>query len=88
MNIITNGYYPKDARHGDGQYLSDIKPEDTSPISLAVKFIRIPNKYKYTHFLEIDVTGLPVIFGRKDVYVILNELPLDLTNRIVISGTV
>ena len=79
---------PKDARYGNGQYLSDIIPETTKPTSLASKFIRVPNKYKYTDFIEIDVTGLEVITGRNGVYVIPNEGALDITGRIVRSGRV
>lgn len=52
---------PKDVRYGNGQYLSDIRPETTKPTSLAAKFIRRPNRYKYTHYAEIDMTGLKVI---------------------------
>lgn len=79
---------PKDARYGNGQYLSNIVPESTKPTSLASKFIRVPNKYKYTHFVEIDVTGLEVVEGRSGVYVIPNEENLDITGRIVRSGKV
>jgi len=78
----------KGARYGNGQYLSDIVPETTKPTSLASKFIRVPNKYKYTHFVEIDVTGLEVVEGRSGVYVIPNEGNLDITGRIVRSGKV
>ena len=78
----------KDARYGDGQYLSDIIPETTKPTSLAAKFIRVPNKYKYTNFVEIDVKGLEVVKGRSGVYVIPNEGPLDITGRIIRSGKV
>lgn len=79
---------PKDVRYGNGQYLSDIRPETTKLTSLVAKFIYYPNKYKYTHYVEIDVTGLNVIQGRKGVFVIHNENPLDLTNRIVSAGLV
>ena len=79
---------PKDARYGNGQYLSDINPESTTPTKLAKKFINVPNKYKYTHYIEIDVSGLNVIQGRDGVYVIPNEEALDLTGRIINSGKV
>ena len=36
--------------------------------------------------VEIDVTGLDVTFGRDNVFVILNQKPLDLTGRIVSYG--
>ena len=88
LNPSLKANNPKDARHGDGQYLSDIQPNTQTPISLAKKFIRYPNKYKYTHYVEIDVTDLDVIQGREGVFVILNESPLDLTNRIISTGPV
>ena len=82
---------PKDARYGNGQYLSDIKPESYSPAQLAKKFINLPkNKYKYTYtyYIETDVTNLEIIQGRDGVFVIPNEAPLDLTGRIVRTGVV
>lgn len=88
LNPSLQANNPKDARHGDGQYLSDIEPNNQTPQSLAQKFIRRPNKYKYTHFVEIDVTGLEVEKGRESVFVIPNSSPLDLTGRIVSTGKV
>lgn len=78
----------KDARYGNGQYLSDITPDSKTPSQLAKQFINVPNKYKYTNYVEIDVSGLKLINGRDGVLVIPNELPLDLTGRIVSSGKV
>lgn len=75
-------------RYGNGQYLSDIAPETKTPAQLAKHFINVPNKYKYTHYVEIDVSGLEVIKGREGVFVIPNEKPLDLTGRIVRTGKV
>jgi len=43
---------------------------------------------KFTHYIEIEVTGLTVIHGRLGVWVIPNNHPLDLTNRIVRYGKV
>lgn len=88
LNPSLKANNPKDARYGDGQYLSDIKPDTQTPVSLAKKFINVPNKYKYTHYVEIDVTDLNVIQGRDGVFVIPNDSPLDLTNRIVGTGVV
>jgi len=79
---------PKDARYGNGQYLSDINPSTTKPASLASKFIRTPNRYKYTHYVEIDVFGLNVVQGRDGVFVIPNNNSLDISGRIVSSGKV
>lgn len=79
---------PKDARYGNGQYLSDIEPSTQNPVSLAKRFINVPNKYKYTHYVEIDVIDLEVIQGREGVFVVPNDSSLDLTNRIVSTGAV
>lgn len=59
-----------------------------TPGQLGKKFINVPNKYKYTDYVEIDVTDLNVVQGRDGVFVIPNETPLDLTNRIVSIGKV
>ena len=88
LNPSLKANNPKDARYGNGQYLSDITPDSKTPSQLAKQFINVPNKYKYTNYLEIDVSGLNLINGRDGVFVIPNELPLDLTGRIVSSGKV
>ncbi|OEK08202.1 hypothetical protein A8C32_01690 [Flavivirga aquatica] len=81
---------PKDARLGNGHYLSDIVPGTKTPSQLASSFIRVPNKYRFTHFIEIDVSGLRIHQGlnRKDIFVILGENNLDVSNRITDSGKV
>lgn len=88
LNLSLKANNLKDARYGNGQYLSDIKPDTYTPAQLAKKFINVPNKYKYTHYVEIDVTDLEVIKGRDGVFIIPNESPLDLSGRIVGTGTV
>ena len=88
LNPSLGANNPNDARYGDGQYLSDLIPTDWSPSSLARIFIHIPNKYKYTHYIEIIVDGLNVVQGRDHVFVIPNESPLDLAGRIVGYGRV
>ncbi len=80
---------PKDARFGDGQYLSPIEPGTKTPGQLSHAFVRVPwAGHKFTHYFEIDVSDLEVwrSVERPDVYVILNDQPLDLTNRIVSHG--
>lgn len=88
LNPSLKANNPKDARYGNGQYLSDINPKSVTPTQLAKKFISVPNKYKYTHYIEIDVTDLNVVQGREGVFVIPNADALDLTNRIINSGKV
>ena len=80
---------PADARYGDGQYLSDAVPGTLSPSQLSRAFLGFPFQgRRFTRFVEVDVTGLPVVSGRDGVFVVLNTVPLDLTNRILSSGLV
>lgn len=85
----TQATNPKDARHGDGQYLSDIAPGTKTPGQLAYRFLNDPRGWRrFTHYIEIDVTGLQVVAVRDGVLVIPNSGNLDLTGRIVGSGEV
>ena len=78
---------PKDARYGDGQYLTDIEPGTKTLGQLSSAFLRVPwAGQKFTHFIEIDITGLTVVQGRPGVFVIPNNGPLDLSGRIIRSG--
>ncbi|MFD6394845.1 putative T7SS-secreted protein [Nocardia sp. NPDC060259] len=78
---------PKDARYGDGQYLTDVQPGTRTLGQLSYDFLRVPwAGQKFTHFLEIDVTGLEVVQGRPGVFVVPNSGPLDLAGRIIRSG--
>ncbi|MCA6095043.1 DUF6531 domain-containing protein [Streptomyces sp. SCA3-4] len=80
---------PKDARFGDGQYLSDIQPGSKTRGQLSYAFFQVPwAGARFTHFVEIDVRGLEVMRSveRPDVYVIRNSESLDLTDRIVNHG--
>ncbi|MFI7272337.1 HYD1 signature containing ADP-ribosyltransferase family protein [Streptomyces sp. NPDC049879] len=80
---------PKDARYGDGQYLTDIVPGTRTLGQLSYAFLRIPwAGRRFTHYVEINVQGLDVIQAadRPDVFVILNQGNLDLTGRILSSG--
>ena len=79
---------PKDARAGDGQYFSDILPETTTPMRLAIKFKHVANKYLYTHYIEVDVTGLIMIEYKLNLFVHNSTLPLDIRKRVVRFGKV
>jgi hypothetical protein len=79
---------PRDVRYGEGQYLTDIVPGTKSPAQLAKQFINVPNRYKYTHYVGINVTGLKVQMGRDAVYVVPNTLPLNISKRIINYGKV
>ncbi len=47
----------------------------------------MPCLERFTRYVEIDVTGLDIVKGRPGVFVSPSESPLDLTNRIVSTGT-
>ena len=79
----------KDVRYGNGQYVSDIVPGTRTPSELSRDFLGIPFQgRRFTHYIEIDATGLGAVQGRTGVYVIPNEAPLDLTGRLLNSGKV
>jgi len=89
LNPSLKSINPNDVRYGNGQYLSDIAPGTMSPAQLSRAFINNPFQgARYTNFIEIDTTGLNVIQGRPGVYVVPNEVPLDLSGRITNSGQV
>jgi hypothetical protein len=80
---------PRDARYGEGQYLSDIVPGTKTPGQLAYAFLNDPRGWRrYTHYVEIDVTDLIVVEGRQSVFVIPNTEDLNLAGRILSSGPV
>lgn len=79
----------KDVRYGNGQYLSDIAPGTMTPAQLSRAFLGRPfHGSRFTHYVEIDATGLGAVQGRAGVYVVPNEVPLDLTGRLLNSGKV
>lgn len=81
--------HANDARFGDGQYLSDIVPGTKTPGQLAYIFLNDPRGWRrFTHFVEIDATDLTVVEGRPGVLVIPNSGELNLSGRIVSSGSV
>jgi hypothetical protein len=74
---------PKDARYGDGQYVSDIVPGSVSCAKLSQIFLRIPFQgHRFSHFFAVGTKGLTVIKGREHVYVIPNAGPLDVSDRL------
>jgi hypothetical protein len=89
LRASTAASNPGDARYGNGQYLSDTEPGTKTPAELSAFFLRIPfQKRRFTHYVAIDVTGLDMLVGRPGVFVIPNEVDLDLSGRIVGSGEV
>lgn len=89
LRASTKASNPKDVRYGNGQYVSDFAPGTKTPAQLSREFLGQPFQGKrFTHYIEIDVTDLPVVQGRNGVFVIPNDVPLDLSGRIIRSGNV
>jgi hypothetical protein len=75
---------PNDVRYDNGQYLSDIPPGTMTTAHLSRRFLNLPfYGRRFTHFVEINVDGLQVVAGRAGVLVVPNELPLDVSTRVV-----
>ena len=89
LNPSLKARRPRDVKFGNGQYLTDIPPGTMEPEELSKALVLNTHQAKkFTHYLEINPDGLNVIKGRSGVYVIPNEGPLDLNNRIISSGKV
>lgn len=89
LNPSLKANNPNDCFYGEGQYLSDIVPGTKLPAQLSRSFIHNPFQgAKYAYYVEIDVTDLDVVYGRDNVFVILNQESLDLMDRIVFYGKV
>ena len=87
LNPSLKALKPNDARYGDGQYLTDILPGTKTDVGLARALLGFPwPRGKYTHYIEVDVSGLDVNFGRKNVYVVPGQEPLDISSRTVSYG--
>lgn len=88
INPSLRANNPKDARYGDGQYVSNLLPGEKRPGQLSMLFFGIPWAGKrFTHHIGISVKGLNVIYGRPHVYVIKNSKPLDISKRLKDHGS-
>jgi len=88
INPSLKAANPKDARMGNGQYLTDIQPGTQSNKDLGRLFKVYPNPHLFTNYVSIDVSGLNVIQNEEKPYIFMipNEAPLDIGNRIIGSG--
>lgn len=78
---------PQDVRYGEGQYLTDIAPGTMTGAQLSRFLLGRPYfAQRCTHFLALDVEGLPIRQGRKGVFVIANENNLPIAGRIIATG--
>jgi hypothetical protein len=83
----TKAHNPKDARFGDGQYLTDIEPGTKRLGQLSRIFLGIPwGGKRFTDYVSIRTGSLNVIFCRAAVFVIPNSRPLDISDRLVADG--
>ena len=76
----------RDVRYGNGQYLTDIVPGTMTPAQLSRALLGHPFSRRFTHFVELDVSKLSVIAGRRHVFVVPNENALNVQGRIVRHG--
>jgi hypothetical protein len=89
LRASTKAINPSDVRYGNGQYVSDFTPGTKTPAQLSREFLGQPFQgRRFTHYVEVDVTGLDVVQGRNGVFVIPGDTPLDLTGRIIGHGPV
>lgn len=88
INPSIKANNPKDARHGNGQYFTDLDPCMYSSSQIARRLIRRPNPNKYTFYIEIDVTGLPIENPDNNIYLHRSEMPLCVIGRINSLGPV
>ncbi|MCD9020574.1 HYD1 signature containing ADP-ribosyltransferase family protein [Cohnella silvisoli] len=80
---------PNDARYGDGQYFTDIIPNTKTVTEISHALVGNPFQgNKFTHYISLNLTGLPVVLGRKNVFVLLNTAPLNISGRILNYGQV
>ncbi|WEF35146.1 HYD1 signature containing ADP-ribosyltransferase family protein [Pseudoduganella chitinolytica] len=87
LNPSLKASNPKDARYGDGQYLTDIKPGTKTNNQLSRQFYGVGYLGKRTsNYIAIDTTGIEAQKGRDGVYVVPNDKPLDLRGRVVGYG--
>ncbi|MFG2087582.1 HYD1 signature containing ADP-ribosyltransferase family protein [Spirillospora sp. NPDC048824] len=78
---------PRDARYGDGQYLSDVPPGSMSLAQLSRRLVGVPwQGHRFTHYVEVDVAGLALVPCRSSVILVPQRGPLRLDGRIVSWG--
>jgi hypothetical protein len=87
LRASTSAKNPRDARYGDGVYLTDLEPGTLSLAKLSRRLVGNPFQgRRFSHFVSIATDGLEVIEGRRHVYVVLCGESLDLADRIVAHG--
>lgn len=91
-NIISSGKLnpstdPKHARFGSGQYLTDLKPEDYTAGQISRRLYGVPwNTKKLEYYIEINTSGLNIQSNIPHNFLVPNNKPLNISNRIVNKG--
>ena len=76
----------KNARHGTGQYFTDLMEGYTSG-QVSKRLFGVPwNNKKLTHFIDVDVSGLNVVKNGPHNYLIPSSHTLFLNGRLVNHG--
>ena len=75
------------ARHGAGQYFTDLTSEYTAG-QVSRRLFGVPwITSKFTHYIDVDLTGLNIIKNMLDNYLVLGTSCLSLNGRIVNHGS-
>lgn len=78
---------PRHARHGDGQYLTDVEPGTLSGPELSNVLVRNFNEAaRFTHYVKIYTEGIPLRRERPGVFRHVTRMPLDVYSRILSWG--
>jgi hypothetical protein len=84
---INPSLNPRYAHYGPGQYLTDIVPGSMSKGEIATRLYNYASQsWKVTHYLSIDASGLDIVAGRENVYLVPGTEPLDISGRVMDFG--
>ena len=77
----------KNARYGEGQYFTNLEPNNFTAGQISRRLYGIPFKTsKVEYFIKVDVRGLNVIQNNPHNFLVPGRNPLNLHGRIVDGG--
>lgn len=77
----------KNARHGSGQYFTDLMAGDLTSGQVSRRLFGVPwNSNKLTNFIDVDLSGLKVIENTSNNFLVPNTASLSLQGRIINHG--
>ncbi|MDD6209890.1 MAG: HYD1 signature containing ADP-ribosyltransferase family protein [Bacteroidales bacterium] len=77
----------KNARHGYGQYFTDISPQDYTAGQVSRRLYRVPwNTEKLRYYIKVDLNGLDVRYNGPHNYLVPGTNSLPIENRVVDHG--